>query len=82
MIRVSTSVVLGPLGMANCPKDDPPNPRVIVCCSAVISTGKANGNVKAASVELLLVIGLKGEFSENIKVSWLRSIDLMSESFP
>lgn len=77
MIRAATSVVVWPLGMASWPKSDPSKPSVMVCSSAETSNGKANGKVKAAAVDLLLVTGANGDWIENINESSLRSIDLI-----
>lgn len=77
MIRASTSVVVWPLGMANWAKSDPSKPSVMVCSSAETSNGKANGKVKVAAVDLLLVTGANGDWVENINESSSRSIDLI-----
>lgn len=61
MMRDATSVELGPLGIASWAKSVPWNPRVIVCSKETISNGKAKGKVNAASVDLLLVKGLKDD---------------------
>lgn len=62
---VSTLVVLGPLGMTSSANECPSVPTVMFCARAIISTGKANGKVKAAVASLLLVEGSYAVSVEN-----------------
>ena len=82
MIRCCTSVVTASLGISNSANDMPPAETLMFGSSALMSTGRLNGRVKATVESLLLVAGSYAVPSVKNNSSSLSSIDSMMSSSP